>query len=168
MSQRHVVLGIGNILNRDEGLGVRALDLLEQQVGPVADVEYVDGGVMGLSLLPLVEDCEHLLVLDAIDAGAEPGTFVEMNGQEIRLFTGIKMSEHQITFQEVLGLAFIRDKLPPYLHLVGAQPADLTIGLEISDKITETLPQIVTRAAAVIRDWGFEVPAPAPIPQRAG
>jgi hydrogenase maturation protease len=168
MSRRHVVLGIGNILNRDEGLGVRALDLLEEQVGPVADVEYVDGGVMGLSLLPLVEDCEHLLVLDAVDAGAEPGKFVEMNGEEIRLFTGIKMSEHQITFQEVLGLAFIRDKLPPYLHLLGAQPSDLTIGLEISDKISETLPRIVERAAAVIRDWGFEVPAQDPIPQEAG
>lgn len=163
MSRRHVVLGIGNILNRDEGLGVRALDLLEEQVGPLADVEYVDGGVLGLSLLPLVEDCEHLLVLDAIDAGADPGTFVELDRDEIRLFTGVKMSEHQITFQEVLGLAFIREKLPPYLHLIGAQPADLAIGLEISDEIRDTFPTIVSRAAAVLRDWGFEVPLPAEV-----
>ena len=122
MNRRHVVLGIGNILNRDEGLGVRALDLLEEQVGLFADVEYVDGGVMGLSLLPLVEECEHLLILDAVDAGAAPGGLIEMSDSDIRLFTGVKMSEHQVTFQEVLGLAFIRGKLPPHLHLIGAQP----------------------------------------------
>lgn len=158
MRGRHVVLGIGNILNRDEGLGVRALDLLTQQVGPVADVEYVDGGVMGLSLLPLVEECQHLLVLDAIDAGVEPGEFIEMSGPELRLFSGVKMSEHQITFQEVLGLAAIRDKLPPHLHLLGAQPTDVSIGLDISPGVAKTLPRIVGRAAAVLRDWGFAVP----------
>lgn len=153
-----MVLGIGNILNRDEGLGVRALHILEKTLGPIPNVECVDGGVMGLSLLPLVEDCEHLLVLDAIDAGVAPGTFVEMTGSDIRLFTGVKMSEHQITFQEVLGLAFIRRKLPPNLHLLGAQPEDLAIGLEISDCVGAALPRIVERATAVLVEWGL-IPA---------
>lgn len=157
MTKRNVVLGLGNILNRDEGLGVRALGLLEEQAGPVPGVELIDGGVMGLTLLPLVEECDHLLVLDAIDAGAEPGTFLEMTGEDIRLFTGIKMSEHQITFQEVLGLAFIREKLPPQLHLIGAQPGDLSIGLGLGETVAGALPQIVARAVDVLRIWGFEV-----------
>lgn len=157
LARRNVVLGLGNILNRDEGLGVRALGLLEERVGLVPGIEYVDGGVMGLTLLPLVEQCEHLLVLDAIDAGEEPGTFLEVTGDDIRLFTGVKMSEHQITFQEVLGLAFIREKLPSHLHLVGAQPADLAIGLEISDSVAGTLPLVAERAAEVLREWGFVV-----------
>jgi hydrogenase maturation protease len=152
---RDVVLGIGNILNRDEGLGVGALAMLEDRIGDGEGVELIDGGVMGLSLLPLVEECRHLLVLDAVDAGCEPGGFVEMTGDEIRLFTGVKMSEHQITFQEVLGLAFIRDKFPRYLHLIGAQPDDLAIGLGLSDRVEATLPVIVDRAVAVLEEWGL-------------
>ncbi len=66
---RRVVLGLGNLLNRDEGLGVHALRELERRFDADPGVEIVDGGVLGLNLLPLVEACSHLLVLDAVDAG---------------------------------------------------------------------------------------------------
>jgi hydrogenase maturation protease len=152
---RRVVLGIGNILNRDEGVGVRALEELRRRSDPVPQLELVDGGVMGLALLPLVEECADLLVLDAIDAGEEPGSLIELGGDDIRLFTGIKMSEHQITFQEVLGLALIRDRLPARLHLLGVQPADVAIGLEMSPAVAATVPALLDRAVAVLGRWGL-------------
>jgi len=154
---RHVVLGIGNILNRDEGIGVRILEELRRRVAAAPGLELVDGGVMGLSLLPLVEDCEHLLVLDAIDAGEPSGSMIELAGDDIRLFTGIKMSEHQITFQEVLGLAMIRDKLPGHLYLLGVQPADVSIGLELSPEVAAMIPPLIARTAAVLDRWGFPI-----------
>ena len=153
--RRRVVLGLGNILNRDEGVGVHALRVLEARLGPDADAELVDGGVLGLNLLPLVEDCSHLLVLDAVDAGRPPGTVVELARDEIPLFAGVKLSEHQITFQEVLGLAAIRSTLPPSLHLVGAQPSDLEIGLDLSPPLAEALPRIADRALALLSAWGL-------------
>ena len=90
-----------------------------------------------------------------MDARQAPGTVIELLGDEIPLFSGIKLSQHQVTFQEVLGLAAVRGKLPPYLHLIGAQPADLEIGLELSPIVAAALPEIIRRAVAVLDAWGL-------------
>jgi len=158
-TNRRVVLGLGNLLNRDEGLGVHALRALEERLGPDPGVELVDGGVLGLNLLPLVEASSHLLVLDAVDAGREPGTVVELSREQIPLLAGVKLSEHQVSFQEVLGLALVRDRLPETLHLVGAQPADLEIGLELSPVVAGAIPRIIGRAVEVLAGWGIPVDA---------
>ncbi|MFZ5881336.1 MAG: HyaD/HybD family hydrogenase maturation endopeptidase [Chloroflexota bacterium] len=158
---RKIVMGLGNTLNRDEGLGVYALQALEAYLQQAwgaalpADLEFVDGGVLGLNLLPWVEECSHLLVLDAINARKEPGTLIELRREEIPLYTGIKMSDHQITFQEVLGLANFRGKLPERLHMIGIQPEDISIGVEVSACVAATMPQIQERAVKVLSEWGL-------------
>ncbi len=153
---RKIVLGLGNTLNTDEGLGVHALFALQEKLGDrAADIELIDGGVLGLNLLPWVEEASHLLVLDAIDGRQPPGALIELRRDEIPLYTGVKLSQHQITFQEVLGLANMRGKLPPHLHMVGIQPADLSIGTELSPNITAVLPQALDRAEAVLHAWGL-------------
>jgi hydrogenase maturation protease len=152
---RKIVLGLGNTLNRDEGLGVHALKALEEKIGNVDTLEFVDGGVLGLNLLPWVEEASHLLILDAINARQAPGTVVEMTGEQIPMYKGIKMSDHQITFQEVLGLAKFREKLPPKLHLIGAQPVDMSIGLELSQQITVVIPELVRLAEQRLSEWGL-------------
>ncbi len=142
-------------MNRDEGLGVHALQALEQRLDGRAgeDLELLDGGTLGLNLLMLVEDADYLLVLDAVNVGKAPGTVAELAKEEIPLFNGIKMSEHQITFQEVLALAKIRGYLPEHLHLVGAQPDDMTIGVGLSPTIEAVIPEILERAERVFREW---------------
>lgn len=151
---RKIVLGLGNTLNRDEGLGVYALKALEERLGShTPEVEFLDGGVLGLNLLPWVEEASHLLVLDAINAHKEPGTLIELARDQIPLYTGIKLSDHQVTFQEVLGLANFRGLLPPQLHMIGAQPADLSIGVELSPTISSVLPQILARAETILQEW---------------
>jgi hydrogenase maturation protease len=152
---RRVVLGIGNVLNRDEGLGVQALAALASRLAGRSDVELVDGGVRGIELLPLVESCSHLLVLDAVDGNRPPGAVIELGRNEIPTFSGVKLSEHQVTFQEVLGLASARNGLPPFLHLIGAQPADVSIGLGISATAAGAVPRICDRALAVLARWGL-------------
>lgn len=151
---RKIVLGLGNTLNRDEGLGVHALKALEASLTQRApEVEFLDGGVLGLNLLPWVEEASHLLVLDAINARKKAGTVIELKRDEIPLYTGIKLSDHQVTFQEVLGLANFRGHLPAQLHMVGAQPDDLSVGVDLSPTLADVLPQILTRAQAVLREW---------------
>ncbi len=151
---RKIVLGLGNTLNRDEGLGVYALKALEVRLADSApEVEFLDGGVLGLNLLPWVEEASHLLVLDAINARRDPGTLIELQRDQIPLYTGIKLSDHQVTFQEVLGLANFRGHLPSHLHMIGAQPADLSVGVELSPAITDILPEILNCAEAVLREW---------------
>ncbi|MBU3927581.1 MAG: HyaD/HybD family hydrogenase maturation endopeptidase [Bacteroidetes bacterium] len=146
-------MGLGNTLNRDEGLGVQALKLLDAQLGEQADFELLDGGVLGLNLLMIVEECSHLLILDAVNVGKPAGTVVELTKEQIPLYAGVKLSQHQITFQEVLGLANIRGFLPEHLHLVGIQPKDISIGLELSPIIENALPEIVIRARKVLENW---------------
>jgi hydrogenase maturation protease len=153
-ADRCIVLGLGNTLNRDEGLGVHALHLLEEEIGAPDGAELLDGGVLGLNLLMLVEECRWLLVLDAINAGKAPGTLIELTKDQIPLFAGVHLSEHQITFQEVLGLASIRGHLPENLHLIGIQPDDISIGVDLSPTVAGALPGVVSRARAVLKDWG--------------
>jgi hydrogenase maturation protease len=142
LQQRIVVLGIGNTLNRDEGVGVHALRALEahcspspdgcfshQERGAAGEAEFLDGGTLGLNLLPIVEEASHLLILDAVDARQTPGT--------------------------VIGLAAVRDRLSPHLHLIGVQPADLAIGLELSPTVAAALPEVIRRAVAVLGAWGL-------------
>lgn len=152
---RKIVLGLGNTLNRDEGLGVYILNLLAERLGSRTDVEFIDGGVLGLNLLPWVEESSYLLVLDAVNAGEPPGTLVELTRDQIPMFSGIKMSDHQITFQEVLGLASFREKLPQYLHLIGIQPLDISIGMDLSPVVHAAVPRALDKAEECLLKWGL-------------
>lgn len=153
-AQRHVlVLGIGNILNTDEGVGVHAVRALQAKFGEPEGFALLDGGTLGLNLLPLVDDATHLLIMDAVDAGKPAGTIIELHGSEIPLFGGAKLSEHQLTFQEVLGLALLRRTLPEHLALLGVQPESLAIGVGMSPVVQGTLPALCNRAEALLAAW---------------
>ncbi len=147
------VLGLGNLLQRDEGFGIHVLRALQTRLLRMDGVQCLDGGALGLSLLPLVEDSSCLLVLDAIDAGKPTGTLIELSGDQVPLSSTQKLSEHQVGFQEVLALARFRGRLPERLHLIGAQPEDLSIGLELSPPLHAAIPRVVRRAEMVIRAW---------------
>lgn len=152
---RKIVMGLGNTLNKDEGLGVHAVALLKKKLENCApDVEFLDGGALGLNLLPWVEEASHLLVLDSIDSrNIQPGQVMELSKDEIPLYRNIKMSDHQITFQEVLGLAQFRNKFPEHLHLIGAKPVDMSIGYGLSLEIDAIMTEILSRAEQTLQKW---------------
>lgn len=150
---RKIALGLGNILNRDEGLGVFCLEPLRDRLKHGPAVEVLDGGVLGMGLLPLVESCSHLLLLDAVDAGKPPGTVIELERDDIPLFSRLKLSWHQLSFQEVLQFAVARGNLPGHLRLIGAQPADISIGFGLSPTIESIVPEITERAFGILKEW---------------
>jgi hydrogenase maturation protease len=152
-----IVLGIGNLLHSDEGVGVHAVRAMQAEKRQLSNVELLDGGTLGLSLLPYVEAASHLLILDAVDAGQPPGRLVTLEGEQIPLFSGMKMSQHQVTFQEVLGLALVRGKLPEKMYLIGVQPASLDVGTQLSPKVAALLPHMVGRAWQVLAGWNAPV-----------
>jgi hydrogenase maturation protease len=155
MQKRIVILGIGNILNSDEGVGVQALEALQKELPDLAGVEFLDGGTLGLNLLDMIEECSHLLVLDAANAGKAPGTLIQLTRDQIPLFSGVKMSQHQATFQEVLGLANVRGNLPERLHFIGVQPDNLEIGLNLSETVQAKVPSVVEAGKNVLREWNL-------------
>lgn len=153
---RRIVLGLGNLLLSDESFGLHAMQALRDQIDSRMEIEFLDGGVLGLNLLPLVEDASHMLVFDALDADLPPGSLVELIDDQILRFADIRLSEHQVGFQEVLGLANFRGRLPEHIHLVGVQPAVIGLGLELSEPVTQVLPLAVSRAKEVLVGWEYQ------------
>jgi hydrogenase maturation protease len=117
------------------------------------DVRFADGGTLGLNLLPMVEEADRLLILDCIDAGQPAGWVIQLEGDQIPRYGGIKMSQHPTTFQEVLGLADIRHKLPAELVLIGIRPASLAMGTDPSTPVARALPEMLRRARACLEQW---------------
>jgi hydrogenase maturation protease len=159
MAKKIIVLGLGNILNRDEGAGVYAVKELEKILPEKikAEVELVDGGVLGMDLLPYVERASHLLILDAVDSGAQPGEVREYAKDKIELFYHGRISWHQLGFQEVLAVAKVRGKYPENVYLIGVQPADIKTGLGLSRKVKTSVQRMAKRAAEVLESWLGEI-----------
>lgn len=153
--QRVVVMGLGNLLWADEGFGVRVAGRLYAHYHWPEDVEIVDGGTQGLNLLGYVESASHLLILDAIDYGLEPGTLRTYAGERIPAYLSAKkMSLHQNSFSEVLALADIRGHLPAHIALVGLQPAMLDdYGGSLSELAREQLPAAEQAALVQLAAW---------------
>jgi len=159
MAKKIIVLGLGNILNRDEGAGVYALKELEKILPEKikAEVELVDGGVLGMELLPYVEQASHLLILDAVDSGAQPGEVREYAKDEIELFYQGRISWHQLGFQEVLAVAKVRGKYPENVYLIGVQPANIKTGLGLSQKMKTSVQRMAKRAVEILEAWLGEI-----------
>jgi hydrogenase maturation protease len=148
------VLGIGNLLCTDEGVGVHALRALASRLQEtMPEVDFLDGGTLGLDLLPIVEETRGLLILDAVDAGLAPASIIELQDDAIPRYGGMKLSQHQVTFTEVLGLAQIRGKLPNRISLLGMQPADLSLGVTLTSTVAKALPAFLDRAEIILRGW---------------
>jgi hydrogenase maturation protease len=150
-TERHtLVMGIGNILQQDEGLGVRAVERLQSLYRLPPDVRAVDGGVMGLDLLPYLEDAERVLILDAIQANRPPGSVMRLEGPEIPVVLALKTSIHQVGLQELLAVSHLRGTLPSSVILWGMQPASLEMGTELSPVVSSALDGLVEAVAEAV------------------
>ncbi len=153
-----LVLGLGNILWADEGFGVRAVEALNEAYRFPSGVRLMDGGTQGIFLLPWVRAADHLLILDAIDFGLEPGELRVMYQEDVPRFMGVKkVSMHQAGFQEVLMSAQLSGQFPGKIALVGVQPELLDdYGGSLRQCVKDRVPEAVEAAVTVLRAWGIE------------
>ncbi len=151
-AQRRVtVLGIGNTIMGDDGLGVVALHALEGRVPP--GVRLVDGGLFGLDLIAEVEGTTHLLVLDAVEAGRPPGSLVRLEGEAVPAYFSAKLSPHQIGIADVLALARLRGNAPQVVVVLGVQPARVEPSTELSPEVERAIPGLVEEALSTVISW---------------
>ena len=151
------ILGIGNTLYTDEGLGVHALAALQEKYGMDQQVELVDGSTDGMSLLGPVEDTDYLIVIDAINAGKDGGHIIELHGNDIPAYYGIKMSIHQLGFQEVLLASKLREKYPKNIVMIGMQPTSLELGIGLSETNEAQLPELLKLVEQQVNKWKNEM-----------
>jgi hydrogenase maturation protease len=147
------ILGIGNTLYQDEGLGIHALPLIESLLKDAENIEIIDGTTDGMRLLAPVEDTDYLIVIDAINAGKPGGTIITLTGEDIPAYFGIKMSIHQLGFQEVLMAAKIRERYPKNIVMIGMQPTSLELGVELSETNQNKLQEMAELVVKQIEDW---------------
>lgn len=151
--QKITVLGLGNLLYSDEGVGIHILPLLEERLSQYENVEVIEGATDGMRLLGTIEETDYLIVVDAVNAGKEAGTIITLVDDEIPAYFGIKMSIHQLGFQEVLFAAKIRDKCPKQMILFGIQPASLDLGLQLTKIVETQLPDLAEKVVQQVKNW---------------
>jgi hydrogenase maturation protease len=148
-----LVLGLGNLLCRDDGAGVRAVEWIRQRYEPDAGVRLLDGGTLGLALLHYLAAAERVILVDAVAADARPGSLLRLRGEEVGRAASERLSPHQIGVGDLLEAARLLDRLPDELSLLGVVPEDLGLGLELSPgveaRIAELGELVVAEAAAL-------------------
>jgi hydrogenase maturation protease len=150
-----MVLGIGNTLLQDEGAGVHAMRQLQLDSADLAGVEFLDGGTLSFTLAGPIGDVDCLLVIDAAELGAPPGSVEVFSGAEMDRFLGAsrKRSVHEVGLLDLLAVTHLTGSLPPQRALIGIQPEVLDWGEFPSAAVGLALPIACARARELIRAW---------------
>lgn len=149
-----LVLGLGNSILRDEGLGVRACERLVERYALPAGVEAREGGTLGLHLLPALEGVRGLLIVDAVRADQPPGALVRLEGEAIPAALDHKTSLHQFGLAELLAVGGLLGPPPGRIVLWGMVPAAIEPGLELTETVAAALDALVDAVAGELRAWG--------------
>lgn len=158
-SGRAVVLGIGNILLCDEGVGVRAVEALRAGYEVPPGLSLIDGGTSAMELLDDLEGLELLIVLDAVRAGRGPGTLVALRGTEVPVFFRARLSPHQVGLAEVLATLDLLGRAPRATVVLGVEPASLATRLGLTEAVEARVPELVLATVRELASHGFAVQA---------
>ena len=150
-----LVLGLGNILIQDEGIGVRVVERLVECYDIPAEVDVLDGGTAGLALYDDIVGRKHLIVVDAIENRCEPGTLITLRGEDVPSFFRNKVSPHQMALSDILAALEIMGEKPAQVVVIGIQPKDLGTGLEMSELISSQVDILVQRVIDQLGELGY-------------
>jgi len=144
-----LVLGVGNILLRDEGIGVRVIEQMQKMRLP-DDVELVDGGTAGADLLDLLAERRKIIVIDAVQADCEPGTVLRFTTDDLVQPDGTGMSLHELGLGEALTMTRQLGCEPKDVVVFGIKPKNIECGLELSEEVAASVPRVVKLVLAEI------------------
>lgn len=147
-----LVLGIGNTLLIDEGVGIFAMHELEARYGQREDMEFLDGGTLSFTLAVPIAECDALLVIDAAELEAAPGTVRCFEGEEMDRFLGAsrKSSVHEVGLLDLMSISLLSGRWPQRRALIGIQPAVIAWGEELSPSVAAALPEVIAKADEII------------------
>ena len=153
-SNKTLILGIGNTLLSDEGAGIHMLDYMQRHYPDPANVKYLDGGTLSFTLVTWFESTDNLIVIDAAELKAAPGTVEVFRGEEMDRFAGrTKRSVHEVSLGDMLAIAHLTDELPANRALVAIQPEEIDWGHCLSNPVKRALPEAGRCINELIREW---------------
>lgn len=151
------ILGLGNPLLADDAIGLVALERLREQYDFDDAVSVHDGGTWGMQLMPMIEDADRVLFLDAIDQGATPGTLLRLEGTGIPASLAKMISPHQLDLREVLAMTLLRGTFPAQAVALGVQPETTITRVALSPCVAAQVEALVEAAVDQLRAWGHQV-----------
>ena len=152
---RAVVLGVGNILLSDEGIGVHAVNALAARYRLPAEVEVVDAGTSAMDCLDRIAGADLLLIADCVRSGREPGALIRLGEGSLEAFFRTKLSPHQAGLPDLLATLALHGISPARTVLVGVEPKSLALGLEPTPELAAALPALVDALAAELTAAGL-------------
>jgi hydrogenase maturation protease len=158
---RIALLGLGNLMRTDDAVGMLALHKLAESHLLPPEVRVIEGGTLGLDLLDSLRGISHLLVLDAVDTGAAPGTLKRFQGQEVDDLP-VSKSVHLLGFSDLMGALRLIDAAPEDVVLLGVQPASTDWGTVLTPEVEPARRALMQAALEQLAQWTFEAPAHAP------
>ncbi|MBK5276126.1 MAG: HyaD/HybD family hydrogenase maturation endopeptidase [Desulfuromonadales bacterium] len=151
-----LVLGIGNLVMSDDGVGVKVVKRLQREYRFPDNVEVMDGGTLGLDLLPKLEGIERLIIVDAVETGERAGTCVRLTGEELPIALETKLSPHQMGLKDLLAVAQLMGHSPREMVLIGVQPGSIEMDTELTPEVEATVDGLIASVLTELQQWGVE------------
>lgn len=152
-----LVIGMGNVLMQDEGIGVRAVEELESRYMIPEGVTVLDGGTAGMELFEPMRECRQLIVADGVNTGDPFGTVVRIANEEIPAFFQTKISNHQLGLSDLLALLQLKSEAPEHVAIIGMVPHSLENKLGLSPEAEAGLDSIVSGLVAELAMLGVDL-----------
>lgn len=147
------VIGLGNVVCGDDGLGVHAVARLRRTGAVPGGVELVEGGTAGLLLLPTLADARRVVLVDAIDDGRPPGALVRLAGEDWPRMFAAHVTPHDVGLRDLLGAAQLSGAWPEELVLLGLQPQSTRMSATLSPPVAAALDGLVAAVAEQLAAW---------------
>ncbi len=154
ISAHILVLGLGNILLQDEGVGVHIVRKLENDYRFDPHIDIVDGGTMGMDLIPYFDHRKRVIIIDVVNFGKMPGYVQKLNDHEILTTINTKLSEHQSGLRDVLSTLKLMEIEPDKIILFGIQPKSVDMGLKSSSDLQPAIEKVLTLILNTLNNWG--------------
>lgn len=150
---RVVVIGVGNLLLKDEGIGIHTVKAL-QEINLPRDIAIIDGGTAP-DLIAYTEAGDKLIIIDAAKAGGEPGTIYRFQPKDLSEETGGAISMHELGVEQNLRLMSLMGNEPGEIVIIGIEPGEIDWGTELSPELQHKVPEIVR---VVLKEIGRDKP----------
>ena len=147
-----LVLGLGNLVHADDGVGVHAIERLLENPGVPPDVDLLDGGTQGLNLLSQISGVRRILVVDAVDAGQPPGTIMRFEGSSLTGMPG-KPSVHQLGFADLMVALQLIGGAPEEMVVLGVQPLSTEWSAELTPPVQAALEPLTKEVIQQLETW---------------
>ena len=149
-----LVMGVGNTLMQDDGVGSHVIEALGKSPDPLPHLDIIDGGTIGLALLPQIENADAVIIVDASEIGEKPGTVRLLHNEEIdRQLSGKRRTVHEVALVDLFSAAGIRGRMPAERVLVAIQPACTEWGVNLTPEVQAAVPAACAAVKRLVTEW---------------